>query len=119
MVVGLGSGGDQVNLYNGTSSTPVASVLFGTSPTTTFATFDNTAGLNTITTAITQLSAVGVNGAFIAVNSATEIGSPGVFKLAANTNLSVNSPSELVNSFNVIAYPNPFVSTFQLDFRNN
>lgn len=113
--VGLGSGGDQVNLYNGISSTPQASVLFGTSPTTTFATFDNTAGLNTITTPITQLSAVGVNGAFVASNSSSEIGSPGVFKLAANTNLSVNSPSELVNSFNAIAFPNPFDSTFQLD----
>lgn len=112
--VGLSSGGDQVNLYNATSSTPQTSVLFGTSPTTTYATFDNSAGLNTITTAITQLSAVDVNGAFVAVNSGSEIGSPGVFK-SANTTLSVNSPSELVNSFNIIAFPNPFDATFQLD----
>lgn len=67
--IGLGSGGDQVNLYNTTSSTPQASVLFGASPATTYATFDNTAGLNTITTAVTQLSTVSTNGAFVAVNS--------------------------------------------------
>jgi hypothetical protein len=112
--VGLGSGGDQVNLYNTTSSTPVTSVLFGTSPTTTYATFDNTAGLNTITTPVTKLSATGTNGAFVAVNSSNEIGSPGIFKLTTTT-LSVDSPSELINSFKVIAYPVPLDSTFQLD----
>ncbi|TRX29196.1 T9SS type A sorting domain-containing protein [Flavobacterium franklandianum] len=80
--VGLSSGGDQVNLYNATSSTPQASVLFGASPTTTFATFDNSAGLNNITTAITQMSAVGIKGAFIAANSAVEIGSPGTILTA-------------------------------------
>jgi uncharacterized protein YjiK len=111
---GLGSGGDQVNLYNGVSSTPVASVLFGTSSTTTYRTFDNTAGLNTITTPITKLSAVGVNGAFVAVNSSNEVGSPGLYKLSSTT-LSVNSSSDMVSSFKVIAYPVPFSSTFQLD----
>ncbi|TRX40149.1 SdiA-regulated domain-containing protein [Flavobacterium restrictum] len=75
--VGLSSSGDQVNLYNATSATPQASVLFGASPTTTFATFDNAAGLTTITTAITQASAIGTKGAFIAANSISEIGSPG------------------------------------------
>lgn len=112
--VGLGSGGDQVNLYNATSSTPQASVLFGTSPTTTFATFDNTSGLNTITTPITQLSTVGVNGAFKAINSSSEIGSPGTFVIKSGT-LATNTFTETANTFNVIAYPNPFVSTFQLD----
>jgi uncharacterized protein YjiK len=112
--IGLGTGGDQVNLYNGISSTPVASVLFGTSPITTYGTFDNTAGLNTITTTITQLSAVGVNGAFVAVNSSSEIGSPGVL-LKINT-LSTNFPTN-GSAFNVIAYPNPFDSGFQLDFK--
>ena len=112
--IGLGTGGDQVNLYNGVSSTPVASVLFGTSPTATFGTFDNTAGLNTITTAITQLSAVGVNGAFVAVNSSSEIGSPGVF--TKTTSLSTDTFLENITPFNVIAYPNPFNSAFQLDF---
>lgn len=73
--IGLGTGGDQVNLYNGVSSIPVNTVIFGTSPTGTYATFDNAAGLHNAT--ISQLSAVGVNGAFVAVNSANEIGSPG------------------------------------------
>ncbi|MGQ7946500.1 SdiA-regulated domain-containing protein [Flavobacterium sp. WC2509] len=112
--VGLGSGGDQVNLYNGVSSTPVASVLFGTSPTGTFGTFDNTAGLNTIITPITKMSTVSSNGAFVALNSSKEIGSPGVF-VAATTYLSVYSPSEMNVSFKVIAYPVPATSTFQLD----
>jgi len=113
--VGLGSGGDQVNLYKPTSSTPQTSVLFGTSPTGTFKTFDNTAGLTTITTPLTQLSAVSVNGAFVAINSSSEIGSPGVFTFTTGT-LSVNNLSEMSASFKVIAYPVPFDSTFQLDF---
>ena len=111
--IGLGSGGDQVNLYNTTSSTPQASVLFGASPATTYATFDNTAGLNTITTAVTQLSTVGTNGAFVAVNSSSEIGSPGVF-IKTSPVLSIDTPSE-INTFKVIAYPVPSSSTFQLD----
>jgi len=111
--IGLGSGGDQVNLYNTTSSTPQASVLFGASPATTYATFDNTAGLNTITTAVTQLSTVGTNGAFVTVNSSSEIGSPGVF-IKTSPALSVDTPSE-INTFKVIAYPVPSSSTFQLD----
>lgn len=112
--VGLGTSGDQVNLYNGISSTPVASVLFGTSPTGTYATFDNTAGLNTITTAVAQLSAVGVNGAFVAVNSAQEIGSPGTFILQSS-NLSTNSLSLEKTKFDAIAFPNPFHASFQMD----
>ncbi len=111
--IGLGSGGDQVNLYNTTSSTPQASVLFGASPATTYATFDNTAGLNTITTAVTQLSTVSTNGAFVAVNSSSEIGSPGVF-IKTSPALSIDTPSE-INTFKVIAYPVPSSSTFQLD----
>ena len=111
--IGFGTSGDQVNLYNGVSSTPVASVLFGASSTGTFKTFDNTDGLITITTAITQFSAVGTNGAFIAVNSSTEIGSPGVF-VKTSPNLSVDSPSE-INTFKIVAYPVPTISTFQLD----
>jgi len=72
--VGLGNGGDAVNLYNA-GGLLQASVLFGASPTGPFATFDNTVGLNNVT--ISQLSVSGVNGAFVAANSATEIGSPG------------------------------------------
>ena len=111
--IGLSGSGDQVNLYNGVSSTPVTSVLFGTSSTGTFKTFDNTDGLTTIISAITQFSAVGTNGAFVAANSSTEIGSPGVF-VKTSPNLSVDSPSE-INTFKVLAYPVPYSSTFQLD----
>lgn len=75
--VGLGTAGDQVNLYN-SSNVLQTSVLFGTSPTTApYTTFDNKAGFNSLVTPITQFSAVSVNGAFIAANSTTEIGSPG------------------------------------------
>jgi|GEM_PF-7127838 len=72
--VGLGTGGDAVNVYNAGGSLQ-ASVLFGSSPTGTFKTFDNAAKLNNTT--ISQLSAVGINGAFIARNDTSEIGSPG------------------------------------------
>ena len=115
--VGLGSGGDQVNIYNATSNIPEASVLFGTSPTTTFATFDNTAGFNTTTTAVSSLSAVGVNGAFVAVNSATEIGSPGVY-LISNPNLNTVDSSLYSNEIKLVAYPNPTNSNFQLNLIN-
>jgi hypothetical protein len=52
-----------------------AGVTFGASPTGTFRTFNNAAGLNNTT--ISELSAVGVNGAFVAAGSANEVGSPG------------------------------------------
>ena len=113
--VGLSSTSDQVNLYNATSSTPQTSVLFNASPTGTFRTFDNSDGLTTIITPITQLSAVRVNGAFVAVNSSTEIGSPGVYSLTTGT-LSVNKPREINDSFKLVAFPVPFGSSFQLDF---
>ena len=74
--VGLGTGGDAVHLYNAANQLQV-SLFFGASPSSTpYKTFDNTAGLNH--TNITQLSETGVNGAFIAVNSPNEIGSPGL-----------------------------------------
>ena len=68
--IGLGSGGDAVNLFD-SSGTPKVSVSFATG--TAGFTFDNTAGLATVAT----LSAAGFNGAFIALNG-TEVGSPGV-----------------------------------------
>lgn len=74
--IGLSTGGDQVNLYNN-NSVLQTSVVFGASPTTTYTTFDNAIGRNSLVNPITQFSAVGVNGAFIAANSPTEIGSPG------------------------------------------
>lgn len=112
--IGLGSGGDQVNLYNTTSSTPQASVLFGASPTTIYTTFDNTAGYNGVTNEITTMSTVGINGAFKAANSTNEIGSPGIFKLTSAT-LSINTPLEVMIPFKVIAYPVPFDTSFQLE----
>ncbi len=119
--VGLGAGatGDQVNLYNAsTSNIPQSSVLFGASPAAApFTTFDNSAGLSSLVTPVTRFSAVGVNGAFAAVNSATEIGSPGVFLRSAGS-LSIDTFSELNAAFKVIAYPNPFDSTYQLDIIN-
>ncbi|MGE0102664.1 MAG: lamin tail domain-containing protein [Blastocatellales bacterium] len=72
--IGLSAGGDQVNLFD-SAGTLQLSVAFGTSPAGPFPTFDNAAGLNNAT--ISQLSAVGVNGAFAAANDSSEIGSPG------------------------------------------
>ena len=73
--VGLSTGGDAVNVFNA-GGTLQANVVFGGSPAgPSFPTFDNAAGLNNAT--ISQLSALGVNGAFAAANDASEIGSPG------------------------------------------
>lgn len=72
--IGLSTTGDAVNLYN-SSGVLQASVSFGSSPAgPSYPTFDNTAGLDNVT--LTQMSAVGVNGAFTAANDAAEIGSP-------------------------------------------
>ena len=68
--VGLSATADAVNIYNSTG-TLQAGVTFGAS--TTGFTFDNAAGLSG---AISQLSAAGVNGAFLSFNGA-ETGSPG------------------------------------------
>jgi uncharacterized protein YjiK len=73
--IGLSTGGDAVNLYNA-AGTLQAKVTFGASPSgPTFATFNNAAGLNN--SAISQLSVIGVTGAFVAAGDANEIGSPG------------------------------------------
>ena len=73
--VGLSTSGDAVNLYD-SGGVLKASVTFGASPAgPSLPTFNNAAGLDS--TAITTLSAVGVNSAFVAVNSSNEIGSPG------------------------------------------
>ena len=62
--IGLSTGGDEVNIYN-SSGLLQAKVVFGASPAgPVFATFNNAAGLNNAT--ISQLSSVGVNGAFTA-----------------------------------------------------
>ncbi|WPJ97916.1 lamin tail domain-containing protein [Coraliomargarita algicola] len=72
--VGLSSGGDAVNLYD-TNNVRRANVAFGASASGPYATFDNAAGLNVAI--VSQLSSLGVNGAFQAANHADEIGSPG------------------------------------------
>lgn len=68
--VGLSATSDAVNIYDSTGVLQ-AGVTFGAS--TVGYTFDNEAGLSG---AISQLSAVGVNGAFLSFNGA-EVGSPG------------------------------------------
>lgn len=80
--VGLGTGGDAVNIYS-SNNVLMASVSFGASPTGPYATFDNAAGRNN--TNVTTLSAVGINGAFVAVNAAGEIGSPGIMTVPGLT----------------------------------
>lgn len=73
--VGLSQSGDAVNVFDA-SGTLQAKVSFGASDSTSpYQTFDNAAGLNNAV--ISQLSVVGVNGAFAAANHSIEIGSPG------------------------------------------
>lgn len=91
--IGLSSGGDAVNLYN-TEGVVKASVSFGSSPTgPVFSTFDNAAGLNGVT--ISLLSEEGRYGAFVAVNSSIEVGSPGTIKTVPL--VKITSPLPLVN----------------------
>ena len=64
-----------MNIYNA-SGLLQANVTFGASDAIVpYQTLDNAAGLNNA--AISQLSVVGVNGAFVAFNDPNEIGSPG------------------------------------------
>jgi hypothetical protein len=72
--VGLSTTRDAVNIYDSTG-TLVTNVTFGASDATSpFQTFDNAAG---VSGAISTLSQTGTNGAFVAANDTTEIGSPG------------------------------------------
>jgi hypothetical protein len=72
--VGLGTGGDAVAIFDSGGSLR-ASVSFGASPAAVpFASYDNAAALDGVT--LSQLSSVGVNGAFLAA-AGSEIGSPG------------------------------------------
>lgn len=108
--IGLSSSGDAVNLFNA-AGVVQTSVTFGASQAAApYATFDNSAGLTTVT----QLSAVGINGAFVAVNSNIQTGSPGL----SGGSLSTKNFQGIVTGFNVIAYPNPFHSGFRLDFKS-
>jgi uncharacterized protein YjiK/phosphodiesterase/alkaline phosphatase D-like protein len=99
--VGLGTGGDQVNLFNGI--TKMAGVTFGGSTTANpFKTFDNAAGLNwngVSNAVISALSASGVNGAYSipdalsTTNSTpvTVIGSPGTIGAAATAVVTITA----------------------------
>ncbi|MFB2837785.1 SdiA-regulated domain-containing protein [Floridanema evergladense] len=73
--VGLSTGGDAVNIFDATG-TKITGISFGVSTATApFRTFDNAAGLQNA--AVSTLSTVGVNGAFVAATTPNEIGSPG------------------------------------------
>ena len=74
--VGLGTGGDQVNVFN-SEGAHLTGVKFGAS--TTNVSFDNAAGLGSFGTppTISTLSVSGTNGAFVAHD---ETGSPGTIK---------------------------------------
>lgn len=91
--VGMSTAGDAVNIFDA-SGAHQAKVVFGVSPTGPFSTFDNAALLDNVT--ISTLSAVGVNGAFIAVNSSQEIGSPGT--IGASTTPAVPGPLPLLGA---------------------
>ena len=80
--VGLGTAGDGVNIFDAAGSVQ-ASVSFGAA--TTGLTFDNAAGL---TGSISQLSQIGVNGAFRSFNNA-EIGSPGRIAVPEPTSMAL------------------------------
>jgi hypothetical protein len=72
--IGLSTGGDAVNIYNAAGALQ-AGVSFGTSDDSApFQSFDNAAGQNGV--AISQLSALGANGARVSFDG-IEIGSPG------------------------------------------
>ena len=75
--VGLSTGADALNIFSGTAGSLMARVAFGAADSVSpYQTFDNAGGLNNAT--ISQLSVVGINDAFVAVNDVAEIGSPGV-----------------------------------------
>lgn len=77
--VGLSTTTDAVNIYN-IAGALISNVTFAASDALApYQTFDNAAGLNNA--AISTLSVVGVNGAFVALNNINEVGSPG--KIAA------------------------------------
>ncbi|MEO5917855.1 MAG: SdiA-regulated domain-containing protein [Luteolibacter sp.] len=76
---GLGTGGDAVNLFD-SNGNRVAGIAFGASTTGSFKTFENPAAIGSTALPlpiVATLSAAGSNGAFVAVNSASETGSPG------------------------------------------
>ena len=109
--VGLGTGGDQVNLFNGVAGTRQANVIFGPSnniPPGPFLTFDNSVGTNSPPN-LSTFSAIGVNGAFAAPGDTREIGSPGtigaptapVVTIAATDNIAAEEPAGNTGKFRI------------------
>jgi uncharacterized protein YjiK len=87
---GLGSGGDEVNIFDATEE-QVTGVAFGTS--TAKVSFDNAAGIGGAGSprpTISTLSVAGTNGAF--ANGAGEVGSPGTIVTAPAAALSATPP---------------------------
>ncbi|HVN62838.1 MAG TPA: SdiA-regulated domain-containing protein [Gaiellaceae bacterium] len=108
--VGLSTGGDAVNLFDALGAR-VTGVSFSTSDSTPpFQTFDNTAGVggvNTPAPSISLLSAVGVNGAFLA-HDGNEIGSPGVdFLPPTFTNVPFDITAEATGATTPVSYTTP------------
>jgi len=99
--LGAGVGGDSVNIYN-SNGVLQASVSFGASPTGPYPTFENATGLNIA--GITQLSAISSNGAFVAVNSTSEIGSPGVLTVPVLTMTRAGSDALLFWSVEAVGF---------------
>lgn len=88
--IGLSTGGDAINLFD-SAGTLRAAVSFGTSPSgSPLATFDNSIGLNNV--AVSNLSAVGLFGAFVALQDASEIGSPGTVAAGSTPIVGINAP---------------------------
>jgi MYXO-CTERM domain-containing protein len=76
--IGLGTGGDSVNIFESAAGPRVTGIAFGTA--TLGVTFDNAAGLGSTTLplpSVSTLSSVGVNGARTSLLG-NEVGSPGV-----------------------------------------
>ncbi|MGC4013736.1 MAG: lamin tail domain-containing protein [Luteolibacter sp.] len=95
--VGLGSGGDEVHLYDA-SGNEVTGVAFGSA--TANVTFDNKAGLGATAApypTLTMKSANGVNGAFVSTDTA-ETGSPGLTGRVVITEVAPWSSSTSVGS---------------------
>ncbi len=92
--VGLSTGGDEVNLFDGAGN-HVTGVKFGSSP-ATFTSFDNAAGVGSATQPLpaaattSTFSVQGVHGAFASASGTTEIGSPGA--VAAHALISEVAP---------------------------
>src|SRR5262249_41693499 len=109
--VGLSQSTDAVNLFDSTGAL-MANVSFGA--TTVGKTFDNSQGLNN--SAISQVSALGVNGAFTSSNGA-EIGSPGNVVTISATDASASETGSDPGTFRIFRtgdMTNPLVVSYAI-----